>query len=65
MPYWIKERNCPRVGGYYVAKGKLSVARAKEIERTNYGTNTMYRFETRKEYEKQCRELRVSIYENS
>lgn len=46
--FWIKERNNPQVGTYYVREGQLSKrAAAKIVSGTLYGSNRMIPFDTK------------------
>ena len=49
--YWIKERHNPQLGTYYVLCGQLAVKEAKLRERSIYGSNTMHKYATEKEYD--------------
>lgn len=48
--YWIKERCNPQLGTYYVPCGNLPVKKAKRMESSLYGCNTMLRFESEEAY---------------
>ena len=50
LSYWIKERDNPQLGTYYVPCGQMTVKEAKKYERPLYGENTMHRFETVEAY---------------
>lgn len=58
--YYIKERNNPQLGTYYVACGQLTVEEAKIIEKSVYGTNFMLKFDTKEEYDAKIRELKIA-----
>lgn len=55
--YYIKERDNPQLGTYYVAVGKMSKKEAKKSESSLYGTNTMHAYDTLEEYTKAIEEL--------
>lgn len=51
--FWIKERENPQLGTYFVAMGQISMKTAHAYETgTLYGFNTMHRFATKEAYEK-------------
>lgn len=58
MKFYIKERDNPQIGTYFVPMGKLSKAEAKRNERPLYGSNTMHPFDTEAEYEARLANLR-------
>lgn len=58
LPYWIKERNNPQLGIYFVACGQMSKSAAKRHERTLYGDNFMHEYATEAEYQAALAELR-------
>lgn len=49
--YFIKERNNPQTGIYYILMGKLPAKEAKKHETSLYGFNTMLRYKTKSEYD--------------
>lgn len=49
MKWWIKERNNPQTGTYYVREGRLSKRAAARMENTIYGSNRMLSFDTEAE----------------
>ena len=57
MNYWIKQRNNPQTGTYYVKMGKMTKKEAKEWKDTRYGYNYMLPFKTLEEYENKIKEL--------
>jgi hypothetical protein len=57
-PYWIKERDNPQLGVYYVACGQLGVREAARMTQSLYGSNKMLRFDTEVEYLSKLNELR-------
>jgi len=57
-PYWIKERQNPQLGVYYVGCGQISVTKAKKYEKPLYGHNVMHRFASEQEYNARIAELR-------
>jgi len=57
-PFWIKKRDNPQLGTYYVAMGQLSKTAAKDHAKALYGDNTMLRFETEAEYMAKLDDLR-------
>lgn len=56
--FWIKERNNPQLGTYYVACGQLSKTAARKMEKALYGSNVMLEFKTEAEYTAKLDELR-------
>jgi hypothetical protein len=48
--YWIKERYNPQLGTYYILYGQLSFKKAKEYEKSIYGSNVMHKYATKDEY---------------
>lgn len=56
--FWIKERNNPQLGTYYVACGQLSKTAARKMERSLYGSNVMLEFKSEAEYRAKLAELR-------
>lgn len=56
--YYIKERQNPQLGTYYVACGLLSKTAAKRKESGLYGFNIMHPFETEEAYNARLTELR-------
>lgn len=50
LSHWIKERDNPQTGIYFIPKGQLTVKEAESMENTLYGFNTMHRYKTEKEY---------------
>lgn len=59
-PYWIKERDNPQLGIYFVACGQLSVREARSREGSLYGSNRMLRFDSEAEYNAKLKELRAA-----
>ena len=59
-PYWIKERDNPQLGVYYVAMGQMSKREAMRKERSLYGSNTMHSYETEQAYLAMLQKLRDS-----
>ncbi len=57
-PWWIKERDNPQLGTYWVACGQLSKTEAMKKEKSLYGLNTMHRFETESDYQAKLAELK-------
>jgi len=58
-PWWIKERDNPQLGTYWVACGQLSKTEATRMERGSiYGCNIMHRFDTELEYLSKLTELK-------
>lgn len=60
MPYWIKERNNPQLGVYYVAYGRMKVSEARSLSGPGYGSNTMHRFNSEEEYLYKLKELQAA-----
>jgi len=56
--WWLKERENPQLGTYWVACGKLSKTAAKRMEYSLYGCNIMHSFETEAEYLERIEELK-------
>lgn len=48
--FYIKKRNNPQTGIYYVCEGKLTKAEAKKHENPLYGYNVMIPYDNEKEY---------------
>ena len=61
MNYWIKERNNPQLGTYFVACGQMSAKDAWKHEKPLYGVNTMHSFTSRRAYETRLLELGLAI----
>jgi hypothetical protein len=59
-PYWIRQRDNPQLGTYYVAEGQMSETAAKKHSRPLYGTNTMHRFDTKEDYERRLNQLKLA-----
>lgn len=59
MKYWIKERHNHQTGTYYVPMGQMPAKEAKKHEKTLYGSNTMFSFDTKEEYEATLARLRA------
>ena len=57
-PWWIKERDNPQIGVYYVACGRMAVKAAKACEKALYGSVTMLRFDTEEAYNTKLAMLR-------
>ena len=60
LSYWIKERDNPQLGIYYVACGQMTVKFAKACERPLYGFNYMRKYPTRESYEQALAALRTA-----
>ena len=58
--WYIMERHNPQLGVYYVAKGQMPKAEAKQYERPIYGHNYMLAFPTKEAYSAKIAELRNS-----
>ena len=58
--WWVKERQNPQLGTYYVPYGQLSKRDAAARERSLYGYNVMWPFATEAEYRKRIAELKKS-----
>ena len=58
-PYWIKERNTPQLGTYYVPYGQMSRAKAKKHEKSLYGYNIMHAFKNEAAYLARLTKLRA------
>ena len=48
--FYIKERDNPQLGTYYVAEGQLTKKDARAKERSLYGANYLHQYETEQEY---------------
>ena len=55
--YYIRERDNPQLGTYFIAMGQLSKTAAKKYENALYGSNTMHSFDTAEAYAKRLQEL--------
>lgn len=55
--WWIKERDDPQLGAYYTACGYLTVEEANRNLNPAYGSNTMLKYRTKKEYEAAIKKL--------
>lgn len=60
MKFWIKERENPQLGTYYVPCGQLSAREAKRKENSLYGMNIMHGFDTEAEYNARLAKLRAN-----
>lgn len=50
--FWIKERDNPQLGTYYVAMGNITTKEAKKYESPRlYGSNIMHKYDTKEAYE--------------
>lgn len=59
--FWIKQRNNPQLGTYYVKMGNISVREAKShVSETLYGWNAMLQFSNEKEYLDKIEELQTA-----
>lgn len=58
MKWWIKERQNPQLGTYFVPMGQLSKTRAMAHEDTLYGTNVMHSFDTEGQYRQRLAQLK-------
>lgn len=59
-PWWIKERYNPQLGTYYVGCGQMSKTEAKKHEKTLYGDNAIYRFDSEELYRQEMDKLRAN-----
>lgn len=59
FPFWIKERNNPQLGVYYVAMGQMSKTAAKRAEGSLYGNNVMRAFDSEEIYKDTLTMLRA------
>jgi hypothetical protein len=55
--YYIKERDNPQLGTYFVRCGQMTKTEARQHERTKYGINFMHSFNTEVEYNAQLKFL--------
>jgi len=58
--WWIKERDNPQLGTYWVACGQLSKTEARRKEGSLYGMNIMHAFDTEEAYNARLDQLRQS-----
>lgn len=57
--WWIKERDNPQLGRYFIICGQMSQRTAKQHETGSiYGRNIMYGFDTEAAYNLRLQELR-------
>ena len=56
--YYIKERNNPQLGIYYVKMGQMSKSEAREYDSSLYGFNTLLSFDTEEQYNTEIDRLR-------
>ena len=56
--FWIRERDNPQLGTYFVCCGQLSKIEAKNAEHSLYGYNTMHSYNDEQEYIKAIEELK-------
>jgi len=61
--FWIKERNNPQLGKYYVACGRLSQAAARRKAESCYGDNAMHSYPNEKDYNDAIESLKRSGYQ--
>lgn len=48
--FWIKERQNPQTGTYFVPMGQMTKAEAKKYEKPLYGKNIMHSYESQEAY---------------
>ena len=60
MKYYIKQRDNPQTGTYYVPMGKMPSKEAKKYKATSYGYNYMLSFKTESEYLSKIAELQAN-----
>lgn len=56
--FYIKERENPQLGTYFVPMGQLSKTEARGYESPSYGYNTMHQFENEELYTQRIKELK-------
>ena len=56
--WWLLERHNPQLGVYWIPLGQLARSTALARENTLYGTNYVHPFDSLKEYQEKCAELR-------
>jgi hypothetical protein len=56
--FWIKERDNPQLGTYFILCGQLSKAVAKGMENPLYGSNIMRSYPDEAAYEKEIKKLK-------
>lgn len=61
--FWIKQRENPQLGTYYVACGQLSNSEAKRRGRPLYGFNLMHPYDTEEDYFAALKKLRDEGHE--
>lgn len=57
--YYIKERHNPQTGTYYVACGQMTSKDARDAARPLYGSNVMHGFNSKEEYDAECKRLGI------
>ena len=63
--FWIKERENPQLGTYYVACGQITIKEAQGYERKSlYGFNIMHKYATKEAYGAELSRLKESGKEN-
>ncbi len=60
LKWYIKERNNPQLGVYFVPMGQLSRKEARENQASLYGYNKMHALDTEQEYLVKIVQLRDS-----
>ena len=55
--FWIRERDNPQLGVYYVGQGQMSKTAAMKYEQSLYGSNRMLPFDTETEYRAKLAQL--------
>ena len=60
LKYWIKERDNPQLGTFYVGCGQMTKKNAKASENALYGNNVMIECGSEEEYRSRLDELKQS-----
>lgn len=59
LKYWIKRRDNPQLGVYYVPMGQMTRTAAMEHENTRYGDNIMLEYDTQERYKQRIEYLKT------
>lgn len=57
--WWIKIRFNPQIGHYVVPCGKITIKRAREMEKSIYGSNSMIKFDSEEAYNRKIEEFKA------
>lgn len=58
--FYIKQRENPQLGTYFVPQGQLSKAEARSMEKSLYGFNIMLPFDSEDDYNAELARLRAA-----